>query len=56
MIFKKPIGEFTLTVSDPTPRWITIEHEGGVPLTINERELSDLKYLLECAQRECDNK
>lgn len=55
-IYGKRIGDFTLTVSEPSPRWITIEHDSGPKMpkmTFNADELSDLGYALTCAAREC---
>lgn len=49
MISHKVIGEFTLSVWDPTPIWIEVTH-GGNTLRFHQDELQDLIYALRCAE------
>ena len=46
-------GKFKITVSDPYPVWITLEHEcGGQLLKFPHTELSDLRYAVDKAVQE----
>lgn len=47
MMFEKSVGEFTVSVSDPFPYWITIEHEfcDGV-VKFEHEQLDDIIYAL----------
>jgi hypothetical protein len=54
--FDKPCGYFSLYVSPPSPRWVTIRWEGEelIPKGMNRahikiEDLHDLKYLIERA-------
>jgi hypothetical protein len=52
-IFKKTVGDFTLSVSAPLPIWIEIKHSGyhsTGALRFAADDLQDLIYALRCAE------
>lgn len=47
---RKKAGKFTVTVSSPSPRWVTIERDNGDSFhTLALEDINDLIYALERA-------
>lgn len=52
----KQVGDFHVSVSDPSPVWIEVRHRGGNYFRFDSRDLPDLIYAAQWALRVADEK
>lgn len=54
-MFEKNVGEFTVSVTDPYPYWISVEHEFcDAKVRFEHEQLDDLIYALTQARKHID--